>query len=290
MPMTTFTHSLRRVVAGTRGVAQPAFALAAWIAAAALLGAACGGSSSDTSTSGTKPAKTAVWNITALGDSDTTGSGDPTGVGWVGAYARLIHERLGVNVRVTNLAVDGKTSDQLLAELRDDPTTRRDVAHAAIVLIGIGGADLNAGDDALQAGRCNGKACYAPILRTFARNFDAIAAQVQALHHTPTLVRAISIPNAYPGAGSVIPPFITAGISLYEATAERKIVCDTMTNHGGRCIDVVRALNGATQTEDAYKAGLMNKEQCCYPSTKGQQLMAELLYKTGVAPLHPSGA
>jgi hypothetical protein len=43
-------------------------------------------------------------------------------------------------VRVTNLAVDGKMSDQLLAELRSDPTTRRDVAHAEIVLIGIGGA------------------------------------------------------------------------------------------------------------------------------------------------------
>ena len=94
------------------------------------------------------------------------------------------------------------------------------------MLIGIGGADLNPGDDALQARQCDGKACYAPILNSFARNFDAIAAQVQALHHAPTVVRAISLPNAYPGAGSTIPPFITGRLSLYEAAAERRIVCD----------------------------------------------------------------
>ena len=71
---------------------------------------------------------------------------------------------------------------------------------------------------------------------------------------------------------------------------ERRIVCEAMADHGGRCIDVVRALNGPTQTEDAYASGLMNRDQCCYPSTKGQQLMAELLYKTGLAPLRRSAA
>lgn len=284
-------HSLGRgVAAGARTFPRKASGLAACVALAVLLAAACGSSGSDPSTSPPKPAATAVWNIVALGDSDTTGSGDPTGVGWVGAYARLIHQRLGVQLRVTNLAVDGKTSDQQLAELRSDPTTRRDVAHAAIVLIGVGGADLNAGDDALQAGRCDGKACYAPILSRFARNLDAIAAQVQTLRRAPTVVRAISLPNAYPGAGSAIPAFITGRISLYQAVTERRIVCEAMAKHGGRCIDVVRALNGPTQTENAYTSGLMNRDQCCYPSTKGQQLMAELLYKTGLAPLRPPGA
>lgn len=106
----------------------------------------------------------AVWNIVALGDSDTTGSGDPTGIGWVGRYSRLLQQKLGLKVNVTNIAVDGKTSDQLLSELRSDPTTRQDVAHAQIVLIGIGGADLNAGDANLQAGKCQGMACYVPVL------------------------------------------------------------------------------------------------------------------------------
>jgi lysophospholipase L1-like esterase len=39
-----------------------------------------------------------VWNIVALGDSDTSGEGDPTGLGWVGRYARLLRQRLGLKV------------------------------------------------------------------------------------------------------------------------------------------------------------------------------------------------
>jgi hypothetical protein len=39
-----------------------------------------------------------VWNIVALGDSVTTGEGDPTGLGWVGRYARLLRQKLGFKV------------------------------------------------------------------------------------------------------------------------------------------------------------------------------------------------
>jgi lysophospholipase L1-like esterase len=79
-------------------------------------------------------------HIVALGDPDTTGSGDPTGVGWVGRYARLLRQRLGVAVTVKNLARDGKTSDVLLADVRGDRATRTAVKHADILLLGIGGA------------------------------------------------------------------------------------------------------------------------------------------------------
>jgi lysophospholipase L1-like esterase len=48
--------------------------------------------------------------IVALGDSDTAGNGDPTGVGWVGRYAKLLRKKLGVRITVANLAQDGKTS------------------------------------------------------------------------------------------------------------------------------------------------------------------------------------
>jgi hypothetical protein len=55
-----------------------------------------------------------------------------------------------------------------------------------------------------------------------------------------------------------------------------------MSGHRGRCIDVLTAFNGASGTENAYAKGLMNKVECCYPSAKGQQLMAKLLLETGV--------
>jgi hypothetical protein len=42
-----------------------------------------------------------VWNIVALGDSDATGEGR-TRLGWVGRYARLLRQKLGLKVVVTN--------------------------------------------------------------------------------------------------------------------------------------------------------------------------------------------
>jgi hypothetical protein len=46
-----------------------------------------------------------------------------------------------------------------------------------------------------------------------------------------------------------------------------------MNRHAGRCIDVFRAFNGPSGTENAYKKELMNKVDCCYPSARGQQLI-----------------
>ena len=63
-----------------------------------------------------------VWNIVALGDSDTTGQGDPTGLGWVGRYARLLRQKLGLKVVVTILP---RTERPAGAALRCDPTRRR---------------------------------------------------------------------------------------------------------------------------------------------------------------------
>jgi lysophospholipase L1-like esterase len=249
---------------------------------------ACTSSSVPTSPAGsTTPSATAAaaWHVVALGDSDTTGSGDPTGVGWVGDYVRLLRQKTGLPVQVENLAVDGKTSDQLLSELRGDETTEQLVAHANVVLIGIGGADLNAGDAALQAGGCEGTACYAPILRRFARNFDAIVARVRALRGAPTIIRAITLPNGLPGAERVIPAFVTPRISLYQATTELHVICGTMRRYGGRCVDVLHAFNGPSGTANAYRDGLMNLQDCCYASTKGQRLIATLLFATGLAPI-----
>ena len=58
-----------------------------------------------------------------------------------------------------------------------------------------------------------------------------------------------------------------------------------MKAHRGRCIDVLTAFNGTSGTKNAYASGLMNKVDCCYASGKGQQLIAQLLLTTGLAPL-----
>ena len=227
-----------------------------------------------------------TWKIVALGDSDTTGAGDPTRLGWVGRYARLLRQRLGLEVTVRNLAREGKLSSLLLADVRFDPITRSAVRQADILLLGIGGADLNAGDSRWEAGKCKGKVCYAADLQSFARNFETTVATVRKLRGSKkTVLRATTLPNALPGAEDVIPPFATMEIAVYQAQTLRKAICATMTHHRGRCVDVFHAFNGPDGTEDAYAKGWMNHADCCYPSGKGQQLIAQLLFKTGLKPL-----
>src|SRR5690349_16182948 len=103
-------------------------------------------------------------SIVVLGDSDSTGNGDPTHLGWSKRYARLLETKLGITATVDNLAREGQTSDQLLSALRTDAATRAAIKSAGIVLLGEGGADLNAGDSRWEAGTCHGKACYAADL------------------------------------------------------------------------------------------------------------------------------
>jgi lysophospholipase L1-like esterase len=262
------------------------------VALGAIVGA-CGDEPTDSpagaSSTAAKSTATAGLPIVALGDSETTGEGDPTRLGWVGRYVRLLRAKLNLKADVTNLAVNGKTSAQLLSEVRSDPTTRKALEKAQVVLLGIGGADYNAGDDDFAAGRCHAEACYAPGLKSFARNFDAIVAAIRKLRGANTTVlRSITQPNVLPGAEDVIPPFlkpIATRIGSYQARTANRSICDVMAKYDGRCIDVLEAFNGPHGTENAYKNGLLNHEDCCYPSAKGQQLMAELLFKTGLAPV-----
>lgn len=254
--------------------------------------AGCGGSSASHSSHGGAAASAGVpqssaWKIVALGDSDTTGKGDVTGLGWVERYARLLGQRVrGTKIEVNNLAAEGNTSGQLLMQVQTDPATRQQIMVANVVLLGIGGADLNAGDEALQAGRCRGQSCYAPLLRRFENNFEATVATIRRLRGgRPTVLRAITLPNALPGAQDVIPPFVTKEIALYQARTEKQAICAAMAKYQGRCIDVLSAFNGPSGTENAYKKGLMNHSDCCYASAKGQQLIAQLLLRTGLAPL-----
>ena len=262
------------------------------VAAVAVLSVAACGSSGATSArpSASPTSHAASVAVVAIGDSDATGAGDASGRGWVGRYGDLLKQRLGVPVNVDNEAAEGKTSEQLRGEVAADEALRTKLAHADVILIGIGGADLNAGDDALSAGPCKGRQCYADVLRTFDTNIGAIAHDVRQVAPS-ALLRAMSLPNALPGAGAAVPlsPRVSAAtaadLGRYQVTAERASVCRAMASYDGRCVDVVRAFNGANAGGDAYTTGLMTKDPCCYPSADGQQLIAKLLLAAGVGDL-----
>src|SRR5262249_10940563 len=150
-------------------------------------------------------------------------------------------------------------------------STRATVKKAQIVLVGIGGADLNAGDDRNAAKTCKGTACYAADLRAFGRNVDATAAAIRKLRKPDEAVRrAVTLPNVVPGAEKIVPPFVTHAFGVYQTTTLKRSICTAMSRHGGRCVDILRAFNGAAGTGNAYATGLLTKADCCYPSGKGQ--------------------
>lgn len=237
-------------------------------------------------TSAASSAQPDVWTVVALGDSDTTGEGDASGLGWVGRYARLLRQKRDLKVDVTNLAVNGQTSDVLLRDVRSDATTRAALKEAHIVLVGSGGADLGAGDARLEAGKCKGSACYEALLARFARNLDRAAAAIRKLRSgREAVLRAITLPNAVPGARDVVPSFITEEIGIYQTKTLKRAICSAMTKHEGRCVDALLAFNGPSASRNAYAKGLLTKNPCCYPSGKGQQLMAALVFRSGLKPL-----
>jgi lysophospholipase L1-like esterase len=261
----------------------------ALLAAGAVAAGCGGGSSSPPAQTAPKAKAPGTLRVVALGDSETTGSGDPSRRGWVERYAQLVRAKFHLRVRVSNLAVEGKTSAQLLSEVRSDPRTRGALRRADVVLLGIGGADLNAGDDAFQAGECRGEACYAPVLRTFAKNIDGVAAAIRGQRSADvTVLRAITQMNPLTGAEDVIPPFlkpIATRIGVYEARTASRAICRAMAGHEGRCVELLEAFNGPHGTADGYAKGLLNHEDCCYPNARGHQLIAQRLLDSGLAPL-----
>jgi hypothetical protein len=127
--------------------------------------------------------------------------------------------------------------------LRSDSTTRTAVRQAQIVLFGsTAGANLNEADARLEAKQCKGEACYSSALRAWGRDYRQIVAAAAALRGAKnTVLCGVTEPNIVPGAQDMV---ATVQLGLYQARLIKQTVCAAMTARGGRCIDVLTALNG----------------------------------------------
>lgn len=86
--------------------------------------------------------------IVALGDSLTRGTGDETGKGYVGDILDEIKNKTKRPVQLTNLGINGQTSDQLRKQVLQTEVGRQ-IQKADIVLVTIGGNDLFRGGQGL---------------------------------------------------------------------------------------------------------------------------------------------
>lgn len=265
------------------------FVVRSWVVAGLILAGCSTEGGSPKSPPPTTASPEAAFVLVALGDSDATGEGDPTGEGWVGRYAKLVEGKAGRTVDVRQHAQNGQTTEQLMDNLESDDTLKKDLAEADFIVIGIGGADLTVADDAYLAGSCKPEKCYRDALATFRSNFaDIVGAIADLKGSKPTVLRAVTLPNVVPGAEDVIPADLVSvakRLGRSQAVSLRESTCAAVREHGGECADVLTAINGPSGDKDGYAAGLLNHDNCCYPNTKGQQLMAKLLFDLGVDPV-----
>lgn len=87
--------------------------------------------------------------IVALGDSLTRGTGDETGKGYVGDLMDEIKAKTKRPVLLTNLGINGQTSDQLKQQV-PQTEVQRQIQKADMVLVTIGGNDLFRGGQGLE--------------------------------------------------------------------------------------------------------------------------------------------
>ena len=150
----------------------------------------------------------------------------------------------------------------------------------------MGGNELNMGDAAMEAGSCEDTDCYDQPVELYRTNLDAIASEIEIIRAgQPTVLRAIGSPNALTGAEDLIPPFlkpVATKVGVYEARLLDTATCKVMAAHHGACAALLKVFNGFDGTQNAYDVGLLNLDDCCYPTEAGQRLIAKVLFKTGL--------
>ncbi|WP_260490168.1 SGNH/GDSL hydrolase family protein [Listeria booriae] len=107
-----------------------------------------GKSTTTTTETKTDVKKASQFQVTGLGDSLTAGVGDTDGKGYVRRVIDTL-EKDGTNVTLSNLAISGARSNQLLAQLGQKEIGQQ-VTNADVIFLTIGGNDLFRGGAALE--------------------------------------------------------------------------------------------------------------------------------------------
>ncbi|BCJ88051.1 GDSL-type esterase/lipase family protein [Effusibacillus dendaii] len=84
------------------------------------------------------------YRLLALGDSLTRGTGDETGLGYVGNVTTELQKLTKNKIIVSNLGVNGMKSPELLQYV-NSPEVQQDIRSANLITITIGGNDLSQG-------------------------------------------------------------------------------------------------------------------------------------------------
>ena len=241
---------------------------------AVLLAASLGAAGCDRGpgTSLPEPPPGAPLTYVALGDSYPAGGGPVGGESYVDHYEDLIEQRSDTEVAVTDLAVSGATTTDLLSTI-SGAEEKAALRQAQLVTITIGGNDF------LQsAGACRTQMdCYDATLTEIEGRLLEVAARVRA-EAPGALILMTNYPDVVAGNPSAL-SFL--GYGSFETAREiskrsSDMVCSVAQRHGMTCVDVYRAFNGPDGEASAWEEGLLAID-IIHPSSEGHRLIARLL-------------
>ncbi|HVL80708.1 MAG TPA: SGNH/GDSL hydrolase family protein [Actinomycetota bacterium] len=245
------------------------------VCALLLLAAACVGVERPEPTPDARPT---AWTYVALGDS----LADAGERGYVPAFAGMLEESLGTDVRLLNLGVSGWTTRDLLGALRSDDQLRDALRSADVVTFNIGGNDLLRARAIFGTARCGGTACLAEAVAGFRTNWDEILDEILLLRDPrDVMVRTLDIYNPYAaqqvrdGTFDTLAPFLEEANERIRTSAEVR---------GLRWARVHEAFNGPGGRSDPVAQGLI-ADDGLHPSDTGHRLIAERLMALGTRPL-----
>jgi lysophospholipase L1-like esterase len=218
---------------------------------------------------------------TALGDSIATGIW--SSAGYVDRFAEQLRAEVDPDVQLTNLAVNGWTSTDLLAALRGNETYRAAVLDSDVVTLSIGGNDLLQARGRYMQGACGGPdngECLGAATDRLLANYDAILDEIQALvGPRPAAIRTMDIYNPYPSVDA-------ARIDLFKPYLDQinSYLCGSAAVRGIACARVYAAFNGPDGIEDPVPRGLITFDGI-HPSDLGHALITDLLSELAYSPL-----
>ncbi|MDX8288791.1 SGNH/GDSL hydrolase family protein [Metabacillus indicus] len=123
------------------------------------------------------------YQIVALGDSLTRGTGDQSGKGYIGYMMDELGEKTDREINLSNLAVKGQVSKDVISQLQK-PEIKRQLRSADTIVMTIGGNDLFQGGQALE--NLNASANEA-AREAYVKNLDAIFSEIRKINKDAVL-------------------------------------------------------------------------------------------------------
>lgn len=163
------------------------------------------------------------------------------------AYAAIT----GRPIDFRNDTTNGGTAQELAAMMGNDPAIRADIEAADVIVISIGGNDLEPAFASYTARNCGGSDrldCFRTVASTLRTAYDGMLTAIDGLRAgRPTAVRMVTTSNEFLSDQGLIETLgadfgKTSGVTITEMIRDAQ--CDAAVKRKAVCVDLGAALNG----------------------------------------------